>query len=111
MAFPHGETVVIKRQEQTGVDRYGNPVFSWTETPVPGCAIAPGTSLEPAQVDRSEVITGWLVYFPPLTDVRASDRLVARGRELEVDGEPGDWRNPYTGRAHGVVAATKEVTG
>lgn len=109
--YAYGETVTVRRATQTGTDRYGNPVLSWTDTPVPGCAVAPGTSLEPPEIGRSAVITGLVVYFPAGTDIRASDRLVVRGREVAVDGDPADWRNPYTGNRPGIAVATKDVEG
>lgn len=113
--FPRGETVTVLR----GVpieDPYSaaETVLDWTvpgETPVPGCAVAPRESVEPEQVGRSSVIVGLTVFMPAGTAVTAADRLRIRGQVHEIVGEPGDWRSPFTGRAHGIEVATRQVSG
>ena len=111
--LPLGEPVTILRRVQTGTDRYGKPVYDWPEpgVEVPRCAVSPRMSEEPAQVGREQVITGLTVYLPPGTEIEPYDRLRVRGRVYEVVGEPGEWRNPYSGRSVGVQVAIKRVEG
>lgn len=113
--FPHGETVV--RQRATSAD---NPYSGeagdtdWT-TPglltITGCAFDPGGSLEPTEQGRTAVITQPTLYAPPNSDVLAGDRLVVRGRTWDVDGDPADWRSPFTGWEPGMAIKLKAVEG
>jgi hypothetical protein len=108
--FPHGETVTIVRASATSADPYGNPVNNWsgaTRTTVTGCAVAPRTSPESGGPDNPVAIIGLLVYAPSGTDIRATDRIEARGETWEVDGIPGDWRSPFTGTEFGVEVALR----
>ena len=102
-----GETVTVLRMVETTTDRYGRPVQTWPEpgVDVDGCAVAPRTSTEPAQVGRQGVITGVTVYLPAGTAIGPHDRVRARGVVYDVEGEPGDWRNPYSGRTPGIEVA------
>jgi len=76
------------------------------ERTITGCAIWPRSSTEDGH--RGMVlIEGLNVFIPPGETVAASDRIVARGEEFEVDGEPGLYRDKR-GRDKGMwVALTK----
>lgn len=103
-----GETVLISARTQTGTDRYGKPVYGWAPSvSVNGCAVAPRGSAEGPQVGRQQVITGVSVYLPGQPQVGPYDRLTIRGVVYEVEGEPGDWRSPYSGRRGTEVAASR----
>ncbi len=106
-----GETVTVRTRTPGADDRYGNPTYTWADAAVDGCAVAPRSSAEPAQVGRSAVITGLTVYLPTGTEIGPHDRLVIRGTEYEIEGEPGDWRNPYSGRRPGIEVAVRRVEG
>lgn len=113
--FPYGETV-IRQRATIVVDPYsGEPGDTdWTNLSVltiVGCAFDPGGSLEPTEQGRTSVITQPTVYAPPGSDVLAGDRLVVRGRTWDVDGDPADWRSPFTGWEPGMVIKVKAVTG
>jgi len=106
-----GETVTVRRRVQGEDDRFGNPTWTWADDQVDGVAVAPRSSAEPAQVGRLAVITGLSVYLPTDTTIGPHDRLVVRGIEYEVEGEPGDWRSPYSGRRPGIEVAVRRVEG
>lgn len=108
-----GETVTVLARTQTGVDRYGKPVYGWPGpgVEVAGCAVAPRSSEEPTEVGRQAVITGLQVYLPPGTEIAPSDRLVVRGETFEVEGDAGEWRNPYSDVWRGVEVACSRVEG
>lgn len=113
--FAHGETVTRQRGAAT-TDPYSDEATSidWStpdELEIPGCGFNPGQSSEPVQDARNAVITKPEVYAPPGSDVLAGDRLVVRGKTYEVDGDPADWRNPFTGWAPGLVIPLKVVEG
>lgn len=107
------ETVIrLRAGEGTTEDPYGNPVpGADVEVEIPTLGIAPRVSSEFNEPGRNAVIVGLSVYFPRGTDVKASDGFRVRGEVYEVDGEPGDWRNPFTGVARGIEVALSKVTG
>lgn len=113
--FAHGELVI--RQRATPVlDPYsGEPTdYSWDDPDLldlPGCGFDPGGSVETSEVGRAPIVTQPTVYADPSADVLAGDRLVVRGRTWEVDGDPADWRNPFTGWRPGLVIKLKAVSG
>jgi len=98
-----GEVVARIRSTQTGVDRYGNPVYSDVETTLPErAAFAPKGSSLSLFVERETTITKDTLYFPNAhPDVRDDDRLRVRGRVRTIEGRPQDFRNPFAGITHG----------
>jgi hypothetical protein len=110
--FPAGETITIVRPGPvTGTDAYGNDVHGDdVETDVPGCAVAPRTSTENVDA-RDQVIEGLVVYPPAGTDVRATDRVRRGGVLYEIDGDPGEWRSPFTGLNSPMQLSLRRVTG
>ena len=108
MRFAYGETVTRIRQQ--GRDQYGDPVGE----PVPdvdiaGCGVAPRQAGEEIGQGRVAVTSGLTLYMPPGTDVLPSDRFEVRGVVYEVDGEPGDWRSPFTGWRPGMEVQLTRV--
>lgn len=115
MLFAYGETVTRQRATPA-TDPYSGEATGrdWTspdELDIDGCGFNPGTSSEPVQDARNAVITRPEVYAPSDADVLAGDRLVVRGLTYEVDGNPGDYRSPFTGWRPGLVIALKGVEG
>lgn len=114
--FPHGETVTRQRADQVP-NRYSGDDESepdwqfYSELDIDGCAFNPGTSSEPLETGRNAVLTRPEVYAPPGADVLAGDRLVVRGVVYEVDGDPADWRSPFTGWRPGLVIRLKVKDG
>lgn len=109
-----GETVIrVRRGAQTGVDRYGKPVYGVdVETALDGGAFDPGGSVEPVEVGRTAVITSPKVYFRAgAPDVVSTDHLRVRGVLYAVQGNPAVWVNPWTGGTSGTVVELKAVTG
>lgn len=99
MSSRHPTTPVARlRLEQTGVDRYGDPVWEEVSEALPDGLFAPGGVEEPAVVGRAVVVSEPTVYWRNLwPDVVASDRLVVRGKTYTVEGEPADWRGARVG--------------
>lgn len=107
-----GETITVVRPATT-TDRYGNAISDWTSatrTDIDGCAVAPRSSSED-NIGRQAVIVGLTVYAPAGADIRPTDRLEVRGDDYEVDGDVGDWRNPFTGSRPGLEVPVKRVAG
>jgi head-tail adaptor len=115
-----GETVTVLRPG-TVTDRYGDSTKDWSDpdrTDVAGCHVAPGSAggsaggaKEETAAGREGVVVTYDVFFPAGTDVRPGDRAEVRGDVFDVDGEPADWRSPYTGRHAGIHVALRTVEG
>ncbi len=102
-----GETILIRRSVVSGEDSQGNPTYTPTDTPIEGCAFAPTGSSEDVATFGTRAITGGTVYAPTGTVFLPSDVLVIRGMTFTVDGETGQWTNPYSGTGRGVEVAVK----
>lgn len=92
-------------------DRHGDK----TPTPVgtlTGCPWAPGPSSEDTD-NRAQVIETGTLYPPKLTiAVTAQHRIRFPDNTVwEVDGEPQQWGNPFTGSRPGAVIHLKRVRG
>lgn len=87
------------RREQTGVDRYGNPVYGTVEFDIPELALfAPKDVIPSLEVGRSPtIVEPSLYWFQVRPDVRADDRVRVRGIEYEVESVPADWRGTGIG--------------
>lgn len=97
------------RREQTGVDRYNNPVYSTVETPIVKLALfAPKDVIPALEVGRSPIVVEPSLYwFEAWPDIVASDRVRVRGVEYEVLSLPADWRGESIG---GLVVQLKDST-
>lgn len=111
MTLPYGETVTRIRATPGGYDQYGDPLPGTTsELEIPGCALAPRYSHEQTEPGRRAVIEGLTLFTPPGADILPGDNVTARGIRYLVDGEPGDWRSPYTGINRGVEITLRRAS-
>lgn len=121
MRFRHGITVTVHRDNPGGVDQYGDPIPGTVQTfNVQGCAVSPRSaqpgshSKEIIDYGRMGVIEGVTLYAPFGTDIRRTDRIelpAPWNGVFEVEGEPGAWRNPFTGWEAGLEVALRRVEG
>ena len=102
-----GETVTIRRRVVSGEDSQGNPAYTVTDITVGRCAFAPNSSDEDPTTFGTRAITGGTVYAPSGTVFLPSDQVVIRGLVYSVDGETGQWTNPYSATGKGVEVAVK----
>ena len=91
-----GEPVTRRRNEQVGEDRYSDPIYEWVDVVLEQrAAFDPGGSREPVEVGRAAVVTTPKLYFREHPDLAREDRVVMRGLEYQVEGDPADWVSPY----------------
>ena len=113
--LPHGETVTIVRNSTPARDENGDWVTGVeTRIDVSGCGVAPRTGATDGEVDargRQGVIIGLSLYAPPGTELLVTYRVEARGALFEVEGEPGQWWNPFLGAHVGVEVALRRAAG
>lgn len=113
MSFPFGESVQVLSPVLT-TDRYGDETEDWTtptEVEVEGVAVEPRPSSEDHRDARNAVTSGFTLYMPATAVVTPANKVRVRGRVYGVEGEPADWRNPYTGWTPGIVVQTTGVEG
>lgn len=108
-----GELVTRRRRAQSGVDRYGNPVYADVEAALPErAAFDPGGSREPVEVGREQVVTTPKLYFPrAFPDLMPSDRVRVRGVTYSIEGEPAVWIDPFGSDNGGTVVELKRAEG
>lgn len=108
----YGEPVERARRVLAGVDRYGNPTYTWDLVTLPVlAAFDPGGSTEPVEVERQSVVTTPTLYFPEVVDIDRTDELIVRGRRYAVEGIPADWADPWGTAVGGTVVPLREVEG
>lgn len=102
LPFQSGETVTVRRLRPLvingvrQVDEYGALIMQAHDELVSGVAIWPQSSSEALQgEDRTR--GAYLLALPPEIAVDGIDRIVWRGLEYEIDGEPEQFTSPFTG--------------
>lgn len=113
MRFPFGVTVTIVRAAPGGVDPYGDPIpGATTRIDIPRCGLAPRMSTESTARGRQGVIVGQTVYLPDGSPtVLYVDQLEVAGVLYDIEGEPGEWSNPFTGWVPGSEVAIRRAAG
>lgn len=101
--FPGGEQIILRRFSPRVVDgvrqtdAYGVLVMESHDEIITGAAIWPNSSTEVLQgQDRTRI--AYQVLLPATVAVDAVDRIVWRGREYDVEGEPERYQSPLTPR-------------
>lgn len=111
--FGYGETVTVQAHlVDASEDSHGNPVETFAPpVEVGDCGFDPGGSVETLGPGREVVVSRPRVFLPPDTVITARSLLTIRGLLYRVDGDPGDWRNPFTGWNPGIVATLERAAG
>lgn len=94
MIYPH-RVVILRGTAVTDV--YGDPGISWDSprrTPSPAW-IQPRTT-EEVNANRSAVVSAWMMFLPPGTDIGPHDRVEWADviYTIDVDGRPAEMWNP-----------------
>lgn len=103
--FPFGVVVEVLA---TVRDRHGDRTETVVGT-IPGCALAPESSVEDTE-QRAQTANTASLYVPP-TDVQVTGQSVVKvdGQRWHVDGDPDWWRHPWTGWTPGGVIRLRRV--
>jgi head-tail adaptor len=87
----YGDLVSVKRPAPAE-DKYGDSVPGSPTTLGPFPAhVQPAGSSESREPGRERSVRSYRVWLDGGVDVRATDKLVWKGLELEIDGEPDRW--------------------
>jgi len=110
--FPFGETVTVQALVVGAEDVHGNPAETFAPSvDVDDCAFDPGGSVETLSPGREVVVSRPRVFLPAGTLITARSKVTVRGLEYRVDGDPADWKNPFTGWEPGIVAVLERAGG
>lgn len=96
-----GQTVIRERRRLV-LDPYSqeNTLADWSDPlqlTLEGVAIAPpSSSVEVADVNRTQVITQMSIYCGPDEDILEGDRIRDGSVLWDVEGEVANWKNPLT---------------
>ena len=107
MDFAHGVTVTV-RSVTTTDDGLGNTTETVTEEQWGPCAVAPRYATESSDPRVPPVIVGKTVYGPTIA-LDSDDVLLIDGTAWQVDGLPGEWRNPFTDWDAGIEVPVKRA--
>lgn len=103
------DTVKRVRRTISGVDRYGAPVYSTTEADLPDGRFVPRHVVPAVEVGRQATVVEPTIYWHNAwPDVKASDRLIVRGRTYEVLSDTSEWRGDKLGGLVVVLRASTE---
>lgn len=105
-----GETVThIRPGTQTGVDRYGKPIFSDVSNTVENVAVEPSGSVRDPQTGFVTEKRGFTLYLPSSETNGPDDRFTVRGKTYKVAGTSSDWVSPFTSWTPGNVVVLEET--
>lgn len=105
-----GITITIVTVVKSGIDSYGNDVFTKTSMDIDGCVFVPQQTSESVQ-GSDQTIASAKAYVPTGTSITFADQVIVAGRTYEVDGQPKDWTSPFTGINLWNEIDLREVTG
>lgn len=99
-------TITRIRVTATAPDDYGDPQRT-TESrlELADAFVAPRESQGLDRDGRSGVIVGLTLFAPYATDLVYTDRVDVDGVVYEIDGEPGNWKQPWTRWEAGMTVA------
>lgn len=105
--FPYGTTIEVL---ETSRDEHGDLTEALRGT-IDGCAVAPESSTEDND-NRAQVDT-FVEVYAPYSDVvvTAQDKVRLNGTLWHVEGDPAEWRSPFTGWQPGRVIRLRQVRG
>ena len=107
-AFPEPATIISRTV--TGQDGDGNDVYTESQLLTSG-VFAPEGFTELIQ-GQDTVIANPTFYLSDGAPVPLpTDRLIVRGDTFEIDGQPQEFANPFTGSRPGAVLRLERVTG
>lgn len=104
--------MAIVRIRPPGYDDNGDPIETVpTRREICDAFTAPRVSSDITDRGRAGVIVGLSLFAPYGTDLLHTDQVEVDGVLYDVDGEAGQWKNPFTGWKAGAEVALKRAAG
>lgn len=104
------EPIIIIRRTQSGVDQYGEPIFSTEEILIRDGLFAFNGSDSPVEVNRNPKDVRLTLYLPHGTEIRDGDIFDIRETHWVQDGTAEDWAT-IDGFEAGVVVSVRKRNG
>ncbi len=112
---PGSETVTALRAAR--VTDHGSSVANWaggfTEWPITGCSVQPGASAEDLGHREAQQVafTVFMPYRGRALELTGDDRLLVRGHQCPIIGDPEQWPDPDPNVAHvkALVASWRDL--
>lgn len=106
-------SIVLLRPNPVGKDEYGDPLDDDgpTRITLENAFVAPRMSNDIDGRGRDGVVVGLTLYTGYGADVRRTDLVEVDGTEYRIDGDRGDWKQPWTGWEAGSVVALVRAEG
>lgn len=102
--------MTLIRRTVSGRDEYNNDTYSETKQAVSGCVVQPSGSSETIQF-TDQVSTDLAVFIPAGIDVSPVDAIEIDGTRYEIQGQPSEWRSPFSGNTSPTQLRVTKVTG
>lgn len=104
--------IVRVRSTPGGTNQYGDPIASTVaRTTIEGAFVAPRESSDIDGGGRTGVLIGLTLFAPYGSDLRDTDDIEVDGVLFTIEGDVGQWRNPFTSWEAGASVALKRVEG
>lgn len=103
--------MTIIRVRKGGFDEYADRMAGVSRESLDDAFTAPRVSNDISDRGRAGVIVGLSLFAPYGTDLVHTDQIEVDGVLYEVDGDPGQWHNPFTGTDAGCEVALKRAAG
>lgn len=88
---------MIVRVRGNGTDEYGDPIAGEpTRTTLTNVFTAPRVSNDITERGRNGVIVGLSLFGDYGTDLLYTDQIEVDGVLYDIEGEPGQWKHPWT---------------
>jgi hypothetical protein len=112
MTYPFTTTVqYVKRTRNGSGSAYSGTEWTDAAAVATEAVWAPGGSAEVVQGGDVVTTQPTLYAVDRSLGVSATDKFIVNGTPFEVDGDPQDFLNPYTGDQPGLVVRLRKVTG
>lgn len=106
------EYVTLEVFDAGATDAHGNESEGWLPASSVGVyAFDPGSSSEPREAGHDRVIVEPTLYFPADTVFGPRDRVTARSKRYEVEGETREWVHPTDTTRRANVVTLRRVDG
>jgi len=99
----------LHKNSTATVDEYGNQLDTDYGSPIQIVGYLEQTMSVETLSDRDTVVTSWVAYLPPDTNISAFDRIKFGTQTFEVDGAPWSVYNPRVASTSHIRANLKVV--
>jgi hypothetical protein len=109
--LPYGQTITVLHRTVTGVDSFGNDIYSATPEQVSGVSVQQASTRELVGNFADQEFTTLQMFIPANTSITYLDQIVYNGNTYEVSGEPSVHISPFSGHQGPIRVTASLVRG